>query len=229
MENIFDAQVAQNYINRINTLNKDSDLNFWNFELGNLQRRFDRLLYPLLNSGDVKHISLFGFAPIPLLIKLGVLLNDITSVDVRQKRRNPDTWKFDDDIETIYNLVSPAYTKTQVALKLELSDSIADERITKVLGEDVAIYSINIVNPDNDIIKSRKQIIDFGEKMKEAFREIKKIHGQDVVLNIFPAIPISLAVQLGRVWMPKADLSMRIFDQNYLLKGFSEALLIKHS
>ena len=156
-------------------------------------------------------------------------MNDITSVDIRQKRRNPDTWKFDDDIETIYNFVSPAYIKTQVALKLELSDSIADERITKVLGEDVAIYSINIVNPDNDIIKSRKQIIDFGEKMKEAFREIKKIHGQDVVLNIFPAIPISLAVQLGRVWMPKADLSMRIFDQNYLLGGFFETLLIKHS
>ena len=229
MPDYYPAISANIDLGTVNTLNKDSDLNFWNFELGNLQRRFDRLLYPLLNSGDVKHISLFGFAPIPLLIKLGVLLNDITSVDVRQKRRNPDTWKFDDDIETIYNLVSPAYTKTQVALKLELSDSIADERITKVLGEDVAIYSINIVNPDNDIIKSRKQIIDFGEKMKEAFREIKKIHGQDVVLNIFPAIPISLAVQLGRVWMPKADLSMRIFDQNYLLKGFSEALLIKHS
>ena len=229
LPDFYPAIAANINLGTVNTLNKDSDLNFWNFELGNLQRRFDRLLYPLLNSGDVKHISLFGFAPIPLLIKLGVLLNDITSVDVRQKRRNPDTWKFDDDIETIYNFVSPAYIKTQVALKLELSDSIADERITKVLGEDVAIYSINIVNPDNDIIKSRKQIIDFGEKMKEAFREIKKIHGQDVVLNIFPAIPISLAVQLGRVWMPKADLSMRIFDQNYLLKGFSEALLVKHS
>lgn len=65
--------------------------------------------------------------------------------------------------------------------------------------------------------------------MKEVFREIKKLHGQEVLLNIFPAIPISLAIQLGRVWMPKADLSMKIFDQNFALQGFAEALEIKHS
>ncbi|WP_241331346.1 SAVED domain-containing protein [Chryseobacterium arthrosphaerae] len=213
----------------VNTLNKDSDPNFWNFELGNLQRRFDRLLFPLLNDGDIKHISLFCFAPIPLLIKLGVLLNDITSVDVRQKRRNPDTWKFDANIETVYNFSVASDVKSQVALKVELSDNIVDERITKVLGNDVSIYSISIHHPDNDFVKSRKQIIDFGEKMKEVFREIKKIHGQDAVLNIFPAMPVSLAVQLGRVWMPKADLSMRVFDQNYVLGGFSEALNIEHA
>lgn len=212
----------------VNTLNKDSDPNFWNFELGNLQQRFDRLLFPLLNSGEIKHISLFGFGPIPLLIKLGVLLNDITSVDVRQKRRNPDTWKFDDDIDTIYNFSTAQDAKIQVALKIELSDNIADERIKRVLGSDISIYSINIDNPNNDFVKSRKQIIDFGEKMKEAFREIKKIHGQEIILNIFPAMPISLAIQLGRVWMPKADVSMKIFEQNYALGGFYEALEIKH-
>ena len=65
--------------------------------------------------------------------------------------------------------------------------------------------------------------------MKEAFREIKRIHGQDAVLNIFPSMPISLAVQLGRVWMPKADLSMKIFDQNKELGGFVEAIDISHS
>ncbi|MGE8533287.1 MAG: HNH endonuclease [Chryseobacterium sp.] len=224
----YPAVAANIDLGTVNTLNKDSDPNFWNFELSNLQQRFDRLLFPLLNSGDIKHISLFGFAPIPLLIKLGVLLNDITSVDVRQKRRNPDTWKFDDDINTIYNFSTARDVKTQVALKIELSDNIADERITRVLGDDISIYSISIDHPSNDFVKSRKQIIDFGEKMKEAFREIKKIHGQEVLLNIFPAMPISLAIQLGRVWMPKADVSMKIFDQNYALGGFSEALEIKH-
>lgn len=212
----------------VNTLNKDSDPQFWSSESVNLKQRFDRLLFPLLNSGEIKHISLFGFAPIPLLIKLGVFLNDITSVDVRQKRRNPDTWKFDDDIDTDYIFEKASEVKANVALKIELSDVIIDQRITNVIGENVSIYSIKINNPNNDFVKSRKQIIDFGEKMKEVFREIKKIHGQETVLNIFPAIPVSLAVQLGRIWMPKADIPMKIYDQNNLLGGFIEAINITH-
>lgn len=225
----YPAEAKNIDLGTVNTLNKDSNPNFWTSELQNLQQRFDRLLYPLLNNGEIKHISLFGFAPIPLLIKLGVLLNDITSVDVRQKRRNPDTWCFDDNIDTEYVFETSLEKKTNVALKLELSDSITDDRITSVLGNDTSIYSIKIDNPNNDFVKSRKQIVDFGEKIKEAFREIKRIHGQDAILNIFPAMPISLAVQLGRVWMPKADLSMKIFDQNYALGGFVETINIIHS
>jgi hypothetical protein len=34
------------------------------------------------------------------------------------------------------------------------------------------------------------------------------------MLNIFPAIPVSVAVEMGRVWMPKADLPLIIFDRN---------------
>lgn len=212
----------------INSLNKDSDPNFWNDELRNLNQKFERFLFPLLNSGEIKHISLFPFGPMPILMKLGTMLNDIYSVDVRQKRRNPDTWKFEDDTDTVYNLELAAEVKTNIALKIELSDTITDDRITSVLGGDTSIYSIKIDNPDNDFVKSRKQIADFGEKMKEAFREIKRLHGQEAILNIFPAMPVSLAVQLGRVWMPKADLSMTIFDQNRAVRGFVKAIDIVH-
>ncbi len=212
----------------INSLNKDSDPNFWEDELRNLNQKFDRFLFPLLNRGEIKHISLFPFGPMPILIKLGTMLNDIYSVDIRQKRRNPDTWHFDDDIDTVYNFEVAPEVKTNVALKIELSATITNDRITRVLGDNTSIYSIKIDNPDNDFVKSRKQIVDFGEKMKEAFREIEKIHGQNTVLNIFPAMPISLAVQLGRVWMPKADLSMTIYDQNYTLGGFVKAIDIIH-
>lgn len=212
-----------------NSTSVDSRKTFWELQLENLDDQFKDQILPKLRKSELPHVSLFAMAPIPLLIRLGVHLNDIQQVDVRQKRRNPDTWKFDDDLETIYNFAPATIIKTHAALKIELSDTIVDERITSTLGDDVSIHSINIDYPNNDFIKSRKQIIDFGEKMKEAFREIKKMHGQDVFLNIFPALPISLAVQLGRVWMPKADLSMKIFDQNYALGGFSETFKIEHS
>ncbi|WP_144282022.1 SAVED domain-containing protein [Chryseobacterium echinoideorum] len=211
-----------------NSTSVDSRKTFWELQLENLDDQFRDQILPRLRKSELSHLSLFAMAPIPLLIKLGTYLNDIQQIDVRQKRRNPDTWKFDEDLHTDYNLLLSQEVKKQVALKIELSAAIADERIITILGEDVSIHSLSIGNQDNDFVKSRKQIIDFGEKMKEAFREIKKIHGQDMILNVFPAMPISLAVQLGRVWMPKADLSMRIVDQNYVSGGFSEAFKITH-
>lgn len=211
-----------------NSTSVDSRRTFWDLQIENLDDQFRDQILPKLRRSELPHVSLFALAPIPLLIKLGIMINDIQQVDVRQKRRNPDTWNFDEDIDTVYNFEVAPEVKNNVALKLELSDSISDERITSVLGEDTSIYSIKINDPVNDFVKSRKQIVDFGEKMKEAFREIKRIHGQDAQLNIFPAMPVSLAVQLGRVWMPKADLSMTIYDQNHALGGFVKAIDIIH-
>lgn len=212
----------------VNSLNKDSDSSFWTYEIHNLQQRFDCFIYPLLNSGEIKHISLFPFGPMPILMKLGTMMNDIYAVDVRQKRRRPDTWAFEKDIDTDYIFEAAQEVKANVALKIELSDFISNDRITSVLGDDTSIYSIKIQNPDNDFVKSRKQITDFGAKMREVFRDIKRIHGQHAVMNIFPTMPVSLAVQLGRVWMPKADLAMTIYDQNSVLGGFKKAVDIIH-
>ena len=53
---------------------------------------------------------------------------------------------------------------------------------------------------------------------------IKALHGQDAVLHVFPAVPVSIAVEIGRVWMPKADLPLCIYDQNRKLNGFTKAL-----
>ena len=211
-----------------NSTSVDSRKSFWELQIENLEDQFRDQILPKLRKSELPHVSLFALAPIPLLIKLGIMLNDIQQIDVRQKRRNPDTWNFEADIDTVYNLELAAEVKTNIALKIELSDTITDDRIISVLGEDTSIYSIKIDHPDNDFVKSRKQIADFGEKMKEAFREIKRLHGQEAILNIFPAMPVSLAVQLGRVWMPKADLSMTIFDQNRAVRGFVKAIDIVH-
>ena len=41
---------------------------------------------------------------------------------------------------------------------------------------------------------------------------------------MFPAAPVSVAVELGRVLQPKADVPLRLYDQNNNLGGFVPAL-----
>ena len=55
---------------------------------------------------------------------------------------------------------------------------------------------------------------------------IKTRHGEQAVIRVFPAMPVALAVEFGRILMPKADLSLQIYDENKKLGGFVRALEI---
>ena len=62
--------------------------------------------------------------------------------------------------------------------------------------------------------------------MRTVFDAIKLQHGEDAELSLFPAVPVSAAIEIGRVWMPKADLPFSVYDQNRSTGGFSHALTI---
>jgi hypothetical protein len=55
---------------------------------------------------------------------------------------------------------------------------------------------------------------------------VKGAHGQATPVHIFPALPVSVAVELGRVRMPKADSPWRLYDQVNARGGFIDAISI---
>jgi len=114
-----------------------------------------------------------------------------------------------------------------VALKIALSASISEERISSVLGDNISIWSVTIPTPSNDFLQSKKQLKAIRECFRSLFDRIKNKHGQNAELNIFPAMPVSAAIELGRVWMPKADLPFTIYDQNRTMGGFYKTLKIE--
>lgn len=208
---------------------RDKDENFWNIELENLQNHFDRDLLPLINDKTIRHISLFAFAPMPLLIKLGTLIGDKIATSVKQYDRNSGSWSFSNiSIQTEYKLLINETDKVDyVALNISLSATINNDRIISVLGNNCSIYTLTIDNPINSFLFNKNQLEDFTIKIREVFNNIKKMHGSNVPLHIFPAMPISIAVELGRYWMPKADMSLIIYDENTVNAGFSKAIEIR--
>jgi len=208
---------------------EDSKDNYWNIQVENLENHFAQKIGLIKSKNEVQHFSIFGLAPQPLLIKLGALLSDIYSAEVYQLHREPSTWGWQDDSDKVlHELYESKGNGKIVALKFELSGLITDDRITRVLGDECEIWSISHNNPNNDYIRSKADLRNFRRTMRKAFDRIKAKHGQDAELHIFPAMPVSTAIELGRVWMPKADLPMIIYDQNYKLGGFQKAILIKN-
>lgn len=209
----------------------DNQAMYWVIESEQLKNQFKDKVKRKLESGDSKHLSVFALAPQPLLILLGTLISDIYSTDVYQLHREPTTWKWQDEHEHFeFKVIEPTEIHKKVVLNLSLSATIDNSRITDVLGEDISIWTITVPSPNNDFLKAKNQLSKFRVLIRELFNKIKLIHGEDSGIHIFPATSVSTAVELGRVWMPKADLPLYLYDENKKNGGFQTTFTIgEHS
>jgi len=215
-----------------NSLVHDHEDEFWRNEVNNLEKQFVKKVDPLLgNNRQRNHFSVFAFAPIPLLIKLGNLLADIYPAQVYQLHKEPPTWDWQPEpAEFIYLVTEPITTRGAVALNLSLSADITDDRIFRALNtDDVSIWRMDVSEtafPKNDHLRSQGQLTQFSRKFRRLLNNIKARHGRKTLLHVFPAIPMAAAVELGRACQQKADLSMLIYDQNKERGGFHPTIQI---
>lgn len=147
---------------------------------------------------------------------------------MHQRYREPPTWRWQADQPAIAFCVDeylgPA--EVTVALKLALSATVTDGRIRAVLGDDGAIWSLTAESPHNDIMRRPEDLVEFKRHLRRLFDRIKVVLGENAIINVFPALPNSAAVEVGRVRMPKADLPLNIYDQNRSVGGFIPTLKI---
>ena len=105
---------------------------YWMMEEANLYEQFKLQIKPRLMQGNADHYSVFALAPQPLLIKLGVLLNDLNDVKVYQKHREPSTWKWQSVSNNIEYVLHEPANKTKIpVLVFSLSATVTHDRIQK--------------------------------------------------------------------------------------------------
>jgi len=227
----FPAEASCIELSLKNNADEDHTPEFWNTEVKNLERLFERKITQMRAERPIKHYSVFGLAAQPLLIKLGTLLGDIFPADIYQLKKEPEqtwAWLEDDPSAVTYIVNRPERKADTVALKFSLSAKISDERITKVLGDDCSIWELTANNPHNDLIRKKEHLSEFRTIVRSLLDEIKLVHGEDVKLHIFPVMPVSANIELGRVWNPKSQLPLVLYDQNRKTGGFSPAFEINH-
>ena len=209
---------------------------FWDAARLNLETKYHQRIRQRLASGDIAHLSIFARAPQPLLILLGALLSDLSSTDVYQLHREPSdeedgegTWRWpdlDEGLDTEFIVEEPTDFSSHPALVLSLSAPITSDRIKAILGDKVSIWNVTIPSPNSDFVKSRRQLSSFRSRIRPLIDRVKTQHGQDTTLHVFPAVPVSVAVELGRIRMPKAHMPWKIYDQVNARGGFVPALTI---
>ncbi|MES2460257.1 MAG: HNH endonuclease [Armatimonadota bacterium] len=200
---------------------------YWAVEEAQMRTLLNQRVRPLIGGGKISHISVFALAPQPLLILLGSLLTDIPAIEVYQRRREPLTWRWDEKPESwSYDIVEPEVAEGDPALVFSLSGTVTERRITNVLGPNVSIWQVSIPNQHNDFLVSRPQASEFRVQMRALMNRIKLRHGEAASIHVFPVMPVSLAVDFGRILMPKADLPLVVYDRNQATGEFTRALNI---
>jgi hypothetical protein len=207
-----------------NTFEDNKEL-YWTVEEENLTNDFNKKILTHFDDKSINHFSLFALAPQPLLIKLGTLIPNIYTVDVYQKHRTPDTWEWQVDKGCFsgFTITKPDNFEGKPVLKIALSATITDDRIYHAMEGDLSIWTLTIDNPNTGFLIHPEILEEFKTITQFLFNLIKEKHGHKNTLSVFPSMPVSASVEFGRVWMPKADLSLDIYDER---TGFKRALTI---
>ena len=182
---------------------------YWRREIENLEYYCKDLILDKIDRWEHKRIALFALAPMPLLVKLGTILNNKHEVEVFQKQRSGG-WKWSqEDVFTKYIINIPVNTQSEPVLVLSLSFPIANR--VKEQNPTASIWEMTIESPNPDFLKSRLQLYDFGRKIELLLDEITKAsNGQS--LNLYLSVPVACAIEFGRVWMQKANSPLNIYD-----------------
>ncbi len=194
------------------------------------QREISRLVETKVRQhSNINHLSVFAFASMPLLIHFGYELGDTISADIYQRHRSTNSWKWqDEDVSGFQyvieeNLLEDEAETGIVALNLSLSGTIRDEEINLALDKPHSYYKLTIANPNPFFLKSEEQLDLFKAEIRSLLRRIRETHGHDCEIHLFPAIPLSVAVSIGCILLPKIDPKIHVYENN---DGFSYALTI---
>jgi hypothetical protein len=195
------------------------------------ERRISAVVNGALRAGieksEVQHLSVFGLARIPLLALLGYHLDDKIPVDVYQKHRDgTESWSWDAEAETVAFETArlQAGADDRVALVLSLSGRIALDDLPKDVIDGATIYTIRPVEvtPNRDILRSRTSLDAFTRCYHGFLSELERDHPAVKSLPVFPSVPVSAAVTLGRGLMRDAQPTLQFYDRTR--EGYSFAL-----
>lgn len=177
-----------------------------------------------------KTCFLFAIAPQPLLIKLGTLLLKDSNIIVKQRSRATQSWDWQDSSSRQRIIIkkpdSPSKDKKPILL-IDISDKVVDLKSSFPFLEEFDFWEITVKNPNMNFIKSHEEVNDFSEKSMNLLSEISQTYGNNSSLIVVPIMPNSLAVEFGRVWMPKAHCQLDIYDRKMSSRKFEFCLTIK--
>jgi hypothetical protein len=190
---------------------------YWKAGQEKINERLGGHLREAVARGQIRHLSVFGLARIPLLAYVGQHLDDKVPVELFQKQRGGDEgWHWDQDAAP----VTFAHTRVRegttgrVALVVGISAELRQEDLPADLA-DATVWCISPREqlPGRDVLRARASLDNFARAYHDCLGEIESVRPKPEWIDLFPAVPCAAAVSLGRGLMRNAQPAVRVYDR----------------
>ncbi|MGC5000059.1 SAVED domain-containing protein [Streptomyces sp. DT195] len=177
----------------------------------------------------VAHLSVFGFARLPLLIYLGARLDDTVPTDVYQRHRHDETWCWSTDTPIVdfeVQVDQGDVPADEAVLVLNVSGTIQPGEIPTALAG-LRRYRVAVLDAPAapDVMRNRASLGRFEVCLRNLFADLEAKAKHIKRLHVLPALPLSAGVTLGRVHDRQVHPSLKIYDRTE--RGYYPALEIK--
>lgn len=179
-----------------------------------------------------QHLSVFGLAPIPLLMVLGHALSNKVATDMFQCHRDKQqrwTW-YGAETPVTYDVRQLAHgsEKQSAALVLSLSGPNSLSALPPGIAGRMAVHEITIAvgAPHPSVLRQREDLEAFRQSYRRHLARMRKEMPGLRELHVFPAVPAPVAVACGFDLLPKVDPTLVVYDNVMKLGGFVERLRI---
>jgi len=203
---------------------------FWQAGRERIQEQLGVRLRDAVARGQVRHLSVFCLARIPLLACVGEQLDDKVPVELFQKQRGGDEgWGWDERAAPVsfrsesVRGGSSARVAVLVALSAALSLSDLPDELA---GAAVWTITPREQPPGRDILRARVSLDNFARAYHDCLGEIEAVRPKPSAIDLLPAVPAAAAVTLGRGLMRGAQPAVRIYDRQAPDAPFTFALEI---
>lgn len=183
--------------------------------------------------GNHKHsLALFALADMPTLMALGLAIGHTVALTVFQFDPVPGNggdWRFPDLNAPApdYRVKWPDDLTGHVAVVISLSGTIERNRVINALPVGPhSIVEITIPTPTTNLVRSPKAIDEFGRIWRDLVAQLETKLPKTTPIHVFPAMPASLAVTLGRHIKPKVSFSFQIYDAQDKDAPFAPAITL---
>lgn len=195
----------------------ESTAEFWIMARAQLQHQLASLRNHVHREA-VDSVSVFAVARIPILVLLGTMLDETVKTELYPKRRDGvESWGWDDTTDTtefIYTARQIGTVTSKVAVVFSVSGSIDFDRLPEEIDETYTVYEFRPAGlPVVELIKTQRCLDDFSQRWRHLLSTIEADHPGASEIAIFPAVPATAAVSIGRHVMHAAHPPLRIYDR----------------
>lgn len=193
------------HINRSNFDFQDSDADFWPLAEKALSDQYTRHVEPaLLERNGNAHLSIAGFAPIPMLMKLGALVGDKTRAHVMDLPNDGWLWDTRDTCpEPKFTYSVPTTLPREVSVVVSISGKVAHP-----VGRDVVEFAAEA--SDRGIIRKEVHLQAFRNRFSAFLQRLSGAGAR--VIYIHPATPLSASIEIGRMVLLKTFEEIHVME-----------------